>query len=103
MHVGAIFEAEDFHQRDYDAVNDALRETGDMPDGLVVHIAGPTANGWRVMGLWESAEMQRTFQEGRLDRAFDRAGVRRLRPDVFPVHATFPPVAALAPAAQQQA
>jgi|GEM_PF-429562 len=96
MPVGVLYEADGFGERDYEAVNEALRDGEASPDGLVVHIAGPSAHGWRVMELWESAESLRAFRSAHLDPAFDRAGVARVVPEVMPVHTVLPPVAALA-------
>jgi hypothetical protein len=37
---------------------------GPAPAGLIVHAAGPTDEGFRVVALWESEEAWRRFAEG---------------------------------------
>jgi hypothetical protein len=32
-------------------------------EGALLHIAGPTDSGWRVIEAWDSEEPQRRFQE----------------------------------------
>jgi len=41
----------------------------DRPAGLVAHVAGPTADGWRVINVWNSEDDFRRFQSERLMRA----------------------------------
>jgi hypothetical protein len=43
---------------------------GDAPvAGLVAHVAGPTASGWRIIDVWESEEDYRRFETERLQPA----------------------------------
>lgn len=94
MSIGALFEAEGFSQKDYDAV---VAQLGDEPpEGCLLHIAGPMQSGWRVIEVWDSEESQRRFQSGRLDPAFDAAGTSRHTPSYFDVHTVLPPQEALA-------
>ena len=48
----------------YRRVADAL--AGPPPSGLIVHTAGPTDEGFRIVGVWESEQAWRSFCE-RLD------------------------------------
>jgi hypothetical protein len=41
----------------------------DRPAGLVAHVSGPTADGWRVINVWASAEDFQRFRSDRLMRA----------------------------------
>jgi hypothetical protein len=50
----------------YRRVADAL--AGPPPSGLIVHAAGPTDEGFRIVGVWESEQAWRSFSE-RLDGA----------------------------------
>jgi len=43
------------------------------PDGLVVHVAGPTDDGWRIIDVWESEEHYARFQSGTLAPAVAQA------------------------------
>jgi hypothetical protein len=45
----------------YQRFADAL--AGPVPAGLVVHAAGPTDEGFRIVGVWESEEAWRRFAE----------------------------------------
>ena len=65
----------------YQRFADAL--AGPAPPGLVVHAAGPTDEGFRIVAVWESEEAWRLFAE-RLIPAVAPAPVevvRELRPE----------------------
>jgi hypothetical protein len=63
---------------------------GPPPDGLLVHAAGPTDEGFRIISVWESEEAWRRFVADRLGEALDE--VARV-PPVFralrPTHMVF--------------
>jgi hypothetical protein len=65
----------------YKAVNatlgiDMVAGTGDFPDGMIRHTAGPTpTGGWIVTELWESEEHQGRFMESRLAEALQKNGL----------------------------
>ncbi len=40
---------------------------GPTPEGLILHAAGPTEEGFRIIGVWESEDAWRRFREERLD------------------------------------
>lgn len=40
---------------------------GPIPDGLLLHAAGPTDEGFRIIGVWESEEAWQRFRDDRLD------------------------------------
>jgi hypothetical protein len=94
MPIGALFEPEGFTQDDYDAVAALVGQ--EPPEGCLVHIAGPTASGWRVFEVWNSEDEQKRFQERRLNPALDKADKRRVNPTYFEVHVVLPPEEALA-------
>lgn len=61
---------------------------GGQPDGNLVHVAGPTDGGWRVVEIWESpAAAEAFFASEATRRAFQMAGIPPAQPAVFPVHA----------------
>ncbi len=37
-----------------------------VPDGLIVHVAGPTDSGFRIIEVWESQEAWERFRSERL-------------------------------------
>ena len=58
---------------------------GPAPPGLIVHAAGPTDEGFRIIGLWESEEAWHRFLAERLASATELAAevppvFRALRP-----------------------
>jgi hypothetical protein len=79
MPIGTLFEADGFTEQQYDAVLERVQQVlGDAgPEGCLVHIAGPTGGGWRVIEVWESEEAQRRFQDDVLNPAFEGAGTPR--------------------------
>jgi hypothetical protein len=44
---------------------------GPTPEGLIVHAAGPTDEGFRIIEVWESEDAWRRFLADRLDSATD--------------------------------
>ena len=64
----------------YQRFADAL--AGSVPAGLVVHAAGPTDEGFRIVGVWESEEAWQRFAERVRSEDGSRAPVfRALRPE----------------------
>jgi hypothetical protein len=58
---------------------------GAIPAGLIVHAAGPTDEGFRIVGVWESEEAWRDFLADRLGEGAGGDGIvapisRPLRP-----------------------
>jgi len=67
----------------YDRFASAL--AGVAPPGLIVHAAGPTDEGFRIIAVWESEEAWQRFLADRLGSAVDGAAevppvFRALRP-----------------------
>jgi hypothetical protein len=57
------------------------------PAGNLVHTAGPTEDGWRVVEVWESpTAVEAFFASDVARRAFQAAGIAPAQPAVFPVH-----------------
>ncbi|HZN14189.1 MAG TPA: hypothetical protein VFB78_07985 [Acidimicrobiales bacterium] len=52
----------------------------DTPDGLVVHAAGPSANGVRMITVWQSKEAFDRFGDEQLLPALQRVGVEPVGP-----------------------
>ena len=50
----------------YEAVATRLRLREDPPRGLIIHAAGPTDDGWRIVAVWESGEALARFRDDRL-------------------------------------
>lgn len=63
----------------YRGIADALGASA--PDGLVIHVAGPTEEGFRMIGIWDSKETWDRFRNDRLRALCDGlAGRSRFQP-----------------------
>lgn len=64
--------------------------TGPPPGGLILHVAGPTDEGFRIIALWESEEAWLRFVT---DRLGEEPGAATETPPVFrplrPAHIVF--------------
>lgn len=62
-----------------------VEQASDWPvKGLLVHVAGETASGFRVIDVWESEEAFRQFGEA-LAPIMAKLGLEE-QPEVYPVH-----------------
>jgi len=48
----------------------------DVPDGLIIHVAGPMDSGFRIIDVWESQEAWKRFRNEQL-----RPAIRRVAGD----------------------
>ena len=83
-----LFDNPDGTQEQYDAASQALGITAEnMPEGGVLHVAGPSPRGgWRVVEVWESEEAARAFDEEKVLPVLRSVGVERPEPETWPVH-----------------
>ena len=59
----------------------------EAPDGLIMHSAGPTDDGWFVYDIWESEEhLQRFFQERLMPAAQELGGPAPSPPQIFRIY-----------------
>jgi quinol monooxygenase YgiN len=85
MAVALIFRAEGVTQAQYEQVRQAVMPDNKLLPGMLAHAGGPSADGWRVVEIWESQEaLDRFFQE-KLGAALQQAKIN-VQPEVFPVH-----------------
>ena len=93
MPIGILAEMQGMTAEMYDALNDAMGFPEQVPDGLLMHLAGPIDGGFRVVDVWESREKFDRFAEGTLMPAFGqlegRDRVQPNPPQQFDVHNTF--------------
>jgi hypothetical protein len=60
---------------------------GPIPAGLIVHAAGPTEEGFRIVGVWESEEAWESFLADRLGEGMGAdATVRPVSRPLRPAH-----------------
>lgn len=61
MAVGVIVELAGGTAEQYDAIIGEMKQGDWPPPHSVLHIAGPSDDGWRVVDVWESAEAFEAF------------------------------------------
>lgn len=61
---------------DYDRIKTALGD--DVPDGLILHVAGPVEGGYRYLDVWESKEQWARFHNELLHPMLEQAGIMTL-------------------------
>jgi hypothetical protein len=60
----------------YQALHRAVMDrAGDNLEGLILHMAAPTANGFEVTEVWESKDLLDSFNRDVLPAAMQEAGV----------------------------
>jgi hypothetical protein len=70
----------------YEQVIAEVFPEGKLPEGWLVHIAGPTENGWRVVNVVPSQEQFEAFARERLLPATQRVGDPPPEVAFFPVY-----------------
>lgn len=84
MAVAMILDLPGVTEAQYATARGMLGES--LQPGNLVHVAGPTEDGWRVVEVWESPEaMGAFFQSAEAGAAFQAAGIPPAQPTVFPV------------------
>ena len=65
----------------YAPIADAL--SGSVPPGLILHAAGPTDEGFRIVEVWQNERARRRFSERLARQPAGSAGhvIRSLRPE----------------------
>jgi hypothetical protein len=91
MAIALMFENRSVTQEQYDALRAKLDvdHPDRMPEGAILHIAGPHPDGgWRVFEVWESEEAARKFIAERLEPIFAASGRELAQPEVWQLHAS---------------
>ena len=83
-----LFDNPEGTQEQYDAARQAINiDESNMPDGSVLHVAGPSpTGGWRVVEVWESEGAAQKFDEEVLLPVLQRVGVERPEPQAWQAH-----------------
>jgi hypothetical protein len=56
------------------------------PEGLIVHTAGETAEGWYIYDIWDSQEQFEKFMENKIGPAAAELGADTpMKPQFFPI------------------
>ena len=61
-------------EQQYEQITTGLFPDGKLPDGWLVHLAGPTADGWRVVNVVPSQKQFEAFARDQLLPAAQQAG-----------------------------
>ncbi len=94
MAVVAVFQGPSLTRQQYEqsvsrltgGKRNRMESPADWPvEGLLVHIAGQAAGGFRVVDVWESEESFRRFGE-KLMPILQQLGID-VQPDIYPAHA----------------
>ncbi len=92
MAIGVLFEFPGATQSQYEDVakkmtkGGSLRKLANWPaKGLLMHLAGPTQTGWRVVDVWESEADLMKFAAVLMPLA-KAAGFPDVPPQIFPAH-----------------
>lgn len=91
MPIVAIFEAPGLTQQNYEETvrrltgKNRMSSPSDWPvEGLLVHVAGQGANGFRVVDVWTSEDAFRKFGE-KLIPVLRQVGIEG-EPEIYPSH-----------------
>jgi hypothetical protein len=90
MAVALMFQNPNVTREQYDATRAKLDvdHPDRMPDGAILHLAGPHPDGgWRVFEVWESEAAARRFITERLEPLFAASGRELAEPEVWQLHA----------------
>lgn len=86
MALAFIMEFPGVTQRQYDQALDRVQLGGKPYQGQIFHAAGPIADGWCVVDVWESQEAFDRFLQAKLGQALQEAGIPAPKQKVVPVH-----------------
>src|SRR2546423_15590707 len=74
MPVGMLQSLQGVTKQQYDQVNEKMfgqspPSTDQLPDGLIVHSAGPAENGWYIYDIWETRDDFQRVNDGQMGAA----------------------------------
>jgi len=93
MAVGMLLAGEGITEDSYRKLSEKMfgsfpMPQGEAPDGLIIHSAGQSDQGWYIYDIWESKEHFQRFAEGKIMPAAQEAGLGqdfRPQPQFFPI------------------
>ncbi len=74
MAVSTVLEFSRVTQEQYDRMGVELGTMRARPEGILIHVCGPTKHGWRIANVWESRESFDQFADERLISAMASVG-----------------------------
>jgi len=77
MAVGILQMQQGGTKEQYEQVTEAMfgqstPAADQLPEGLIIHSAGPTEGGWYIYDIWESREAFQRFTDGQLGPAISQ-------------------------------
>lgn len=89
MAVAILIEVPGATATQYDAVISDVFPGGQLPPGLMFHVAGPAEGALRVVDVWDSRQSFDSFVQTALGAAMQKAGIQQ-QPIIkeWPVHNT---------------
>lgn len=87
--IGVIIDVPTMTADQYETVAKRLGWTDEhpaVPDGLLVHAAGPTSSGWRIVDVWRDEASFRRFSSTTVAAAVQGLGLPVYEPQLFPLH-----------------
>ena len=91
MAVGMLLSGEGVTRDAYVALSEKMFGNFPMrddqaPEGLVVHTAGETPDGWYIYDIWESQEKFEAFMQSKIGPAAAELGAETpMKPQFFPI------------------
>jgi hypothetical protein len=85
MAIVLVFEGAGVTQAQYDQVRKEVSPDNKPPAGMLYHVAGPAASGWRVIEVWESQAAADKFFHDKLGQALPKANIN-VKPQVAEVY-----------------
>ena len=84
--VAVIIDIHEGNEEIYERLVPGLFPDGMLPEGWMVHIAGPIEDGWRIVNVVPSQEQFEAFAREKLNPATAKEGEETPRLTFFPVH-----------------
>jgi hypothetical protein len=86
MAVAVVIDVPDGNQQFYDQIIPTLFPDGRLPEGWVMHVAGPTETGWRIVNVVPSQGGFEEFARETLGPALQQLEGVTPKLDFFPVY-----------------
>ena len=87
--IAFLFQAAGFDAEAYDGLMAALGRAdvnAPSPNGFVAHLAGPTADGWRVVDVWQSEDAANAFYGSEQFQAMLGSAPIEIATEPWPLH-----------------
>ena len=90
-HIIIFVEWEGFTKEIYEEIRKQVNWEGDVPKGIVIHLAAFDKKGIRITDIWESEEDFNNFIQNRIIPAATKLVDTKPKVEIYPLHALFIP------------